>query len=88
MPVITNKTNVSFDVQLDKPGDFYEFTVDVKNNGSIDEMVDSITKTSLNSSQSVYLDYVVTGLNEKSLLIAGKLKKVNVKVIFKDIDST
>lgn len=37
--------SVQFSVSLDKPGDFYEFTVDVINFGSIDAMIDSIVKT-------------------------------------------
>lgn len=43
-PVIdTNKTTVTYDVTLTNPGDFYEFTVDVVNEGSIDGMIDSIS---------------------------------------------
>ena len=41
-PVITNSSTLSFDVVLNKPGDYYEFTVDVVNDGSIDAMIDSI----------------------------------------------
>ena len=34
------KTNIQFDVELDKPGDFYEFDVYIKNDGTIDAMID------------------------------------------------
>ena len=37
----TNKTTVSFQVNLKQPGEYYEFTVDAKNDGSIDAMVDT-----------------------------------------------
>lgn len=36
---------VDFNVMLNLHGDFYEFTIDVINNGSIDAMIDSIIKT-------------------------------------------
>ena len=41
----TNKTTVNYSVTLSIPGDYYEFTVDVVNNGSIDAMIDSIQTT-------------------------------------------
>ena len=37
---ITNSTTVEFSVKLDSPGDFYEFTVDAVNAGSIDAMIE------------------------------------------------
>ena len=38
----TEKKNVSFAVELELPGDFYEFTVDAKNYGSINGAIDSV----------------------------------------------
>ena len=35
----SNKTQVEFSVRLDNPGDYYEFTVDAVNNGTIDAMI-------------------------------------------------
>ena len=35
------KTQVEFSVELNEPGDFYEFTVDAVNNGTIDAMIAS-----------------------------------------------
>ena len=46
LPTIdSNNFVVSFDVNLDLPGDFYEFTVDIVNDGTIDAMIDSIENT-------------------------------------------
>ncbi len=43
-PVIDSlMTTVTYSVHLTKPGDFYEFTVDVVNAGTIDAMIDSIS---------------------------------------------
>ena len=56
----TNKTTVTFNVHLSKPGDFYEFTVDAKNDGTIDAMIETISST-INNSTTIpnYLIYKV-----------------------------
>lgn len=42
-PTVTeNDTKVSFEVDLELPGDFYEFTVDAINTGTIDGMISNI----------------------------------------------
>ena len=85
----TNKTAVSFHVNLKQPRDFYEFTVDAKNIGSIDAMIDTITKT---TSIPNYLNYTVTydddiELTEKQLLKANSTEKYKVRVEYRsDID--
>ena len=38
-------TEVTYEVTLDMPGDFYEFTVDAVNAGTVDAMIDVITST-------------------------------------------
>ena len=37
-----NRTKVTYEVELELPGDFYEFTVDAKNDGSINGMIDKV----------------------------------------------
>ena len=37
-----NTTEITYAVNLTKPGDFYEFTVDMVNSGTIDAMIDSL----------------------------------------------
>ncbi len=57
----TNKTTVSFHIRLKEPGEYYEFTVDAKNDGTIDAVIDTITKT-INNSTTVpnYLKFDIT----------------------------
>ena len=81
----TNKTTVSFQVRLSKPGDFYEFTVDAVNDGTIDAMVDSISKT---TDIPEYLDYTIaysdgTIIESKHLLSANKTEEYKVRVEYK-----
>ena len=62
-PTISNQTTVNYSVVLDKPGDYYEFTVDAVNGGAIDAMIDTID-SKLNGATittlPAYLNYRVT----------------------------
>ena len=42
--ILTGETEVEFNVNFTKPGDFYEFTVGAVNGGTIDAMIDNLTK--------------------------------------------
>ena len=89
VPIITDKTTVSFSTTLSKPGDYYMFTIDVVNNGTIDAMVNSITKTpELTDTQKKYLNYVVEYQNGESIttkhLVSKKsFVRLKVKVEFR-----
>ena len=95
----SNQTTVSYSVTLNTPGDFYEFTVDAVNAGTIDGMISSVTST-LNgspitsSSLPTALSYSVTykdgtEIANNQLLEAGDSE--NYKIIVKyrtDIDAS
>jgi hypothetical protein len=53
-------TTMVYAVTLAKPGDFYEFTVNVKNEGTFDANLTSLTMSSLTTEQSKYLTYTIT----------------------------
>jgi hypothetical protein len=60
-----NNCKVDFEVTLSIPGDFYEFTIDVVNAGTIDGMIGELNKTLKVNNEVVsevpdYLDYSVT----------------------------
>ena len=78
-PVIdTAKTTVTYNVTLSKPGDFYEFTIDAKNAGTIDAMIDTVTSTLNNSTVTTlpsYLNYSVTYLDGSEILYKHELKQ-------------
>ena len=50
-------TNVTYTVALAKPGDYYEFTIDVKNLGTFNANLTDVTLTALTVEQSKYLTY-------------------------------
>ena len=75
-PSISGTSSVGFDVELNMPGEFYEFTVDVVNEGSIDAMIDSVVKTpELTSAQAKYIKYEITYENGESISAKQTLKK-------------
>ena len=85
----TNDTNFAFTVTLNKPGDFYEVTVNAYNEGTIPAILKSITMTELTSAQQEYLSYTITydgvtydetttGLTKT--LAAGGKEAVKIKV--------
>ena len=88
-PTIENSTTVDFEVALNLPGDFYEFTVDVVNNGTIDAMIDSIEKLpELTIEQQKYFDYVIEYQSGKKvqnnqMVKAGEFVRLKVKVEYK-----
>ena len=94
-PSITNATTASFSTTLNMPGDFYEFTIDVVNDGSIDAMIDSVTKTpTLSTEQAKYLNYIVEyqngeAISTKQLVAKESFVRLKVRVEYRsDITSS
>lgn len=73
----TNTTSLNYTVTLENPGDFYEFTVDVKNGGTINAKIadDGISNTTLTSTQDTYVNYTVTYLDGTAIQAGDKLSK-------------
>ncbi|MBQ3307462.1 MAG: hypothetical protein IJG68_04645 [Bacilli bacterium] len=73
-----NNCKVDFEVTLSLPGDFYEFTVDVVNAGTIDGMIGELSKTLKVNNEVVsempdYLEYSVTYADGMEILENHKL---------------
>ena len=92
----TNKTTVSYSVTLNTPGDFYEFTVDAVNAGTIDGMITEISSTlnnvEIDNNLPPALEYSITyddgvELAQNQILSAGDSETYKVRVGYKtDID--
>jgi len=89
VPTITTGNSLSFSTTLSKPGDYYEFTVDVVNDGSIDAMIDSVVKTpELTTAQAKYLKYEITYQNGESIatmqnIAAGTTMPIKVRLEYR-----
>ncbi len=84
----TATTTVDYNVDLTKPGDFYEFTVDVKNEGSINAKLSALpTISGVSTEQDVYTNYTVTykdgsAIKADDKLASGETKTLKVRVEF------
>ena len=91
----TTRTSISYSITLQKPGDFYEFTFDIKNAGTIDAMIGSIS-SKINGNPittlPAYLEYRISysddqELLENQLLTAGDKETMKVYIGYKkDLD--
>ena len=86
------QTTVTYSVVLNVPGDYYEFTVDAVNSGTIDGMIESIT-SKLNGATITnlpdYLEYTVSYsdgvlLAVNQLLAAGTTETYKVRIKYRD----
>ena len=92
------QTKFTFNVTLNKPGDFYEATLPVVNDGSFDAKLTEVTMSTLTAAQQKYLKYTIayndgtpytattTGLNIE--LKAGATKNAVVRVEYLQPDSS
>lgn len=83
------QTVINYGVNFDMPGDYYEFTVDVVNDGTLDAVVTDVVKAGLNADTEKYLNYEVTYLNGNAIakdqeLKAGHQETYKVRVEFDD----
>ena len=86
------KTTVTYSIILSTPGDYYEFTVDAVNSGTIDGMIESIT-SKLNGATITtlpnYLEYTISyaddvPLASNQLLASGTTETYKVRIKYKD----
>ncbi len=84
IPTISDNTSVAFAATLENPGDFYEFTIDVVNSGTIPAMIDTVSVLpTLTTEQANYFSYSVTYSDgaeviSKQLLDAGDTETLKV----------
>ena len=85
----STKTVINYAISLVEPGDFYEFTVDIVNSGSIDAMISEVLKEGLSTEQEKYIDYSVKytvgdDVLEKDLLRSGATRNIIVSVKYRE----
>ena len=87
-------TEINYTINFTKPGDFFEFTVDMVNKGTIDAMVNSVTNKAYNVTGTTEIEtptYLINAVNydddieiaPNHLLEAGESEKIKVRIEFK-----
>ena len=87
--ILSSKTEIGYEIVLKEPGEYYNFSVDIRNEGNIDAKVYESIKSGINEVQSKYLIYEVTYDDGTPVKVDDVLKKessrkINVLVKFKD----
>lgn len=89
-PTLDNDSlSLDFNVSLNEPGDYYEFTVEVHNDGTIDAMLDSFVFTpELTEAQKKYLTFEIKyqngePLESKQLLSIGEAVNIKIRLEYK-----
>lgn len=82
----TGDVTISYTATLEEPGDIYTLTVPIRNNGTIDAVLQTVTQaTELTTEQKEYLTYSITAedgseLQGKDLAVNGEIRvKITVK---------
>ena len=89
IPSLSNEDkSVSFTTTINEPGDFYEFSFDVINDGTMDAALSEVVKSGLTSTQEEYLNYTARYYGEREIKVddilhAGYKEKVIVRVEYK-----
>jgi len=93
-PTIEGEKHLDYTITLQKPGDFYEFTVDIVNSGTIDAMIENI-ESKLNNNVigdlnpiPSYIDYSIRYVegNEVEIgnpLFADSSETIKIRIEFK-----
>ena len=85
----SNKTDITYSIRLSRPKDYYEFTVDVVNAGTLPGKVSISTLSGINSEYQNIIDYSIkyiggAPVNVDDILNTGRSKKIRVRVFYKD----
>ena len=85
----SDTTNIVYSVLLDRPGDFYEFEVDVVNSGTIGGKISLVNIQGISSAAEPYLEQSIKYTNGNpvqvdDLLNPGARKRIVVRVGYKE----
>ncbi len=87
--ISNSTTDITYSIKLERPKDFYEFTVDVKNDGTLPGKVSISSLAGITTEAAPIVGYTITYINGKSvnvgdILNAGAKKSIRVRVFYKD----
>ena len=85
----SNTTSINYSVLLDKPGDFYEFEVDVVNAGTLPGKISLVNIEGISSAAEPYLESSIKYINGNpvqvdDLLNPNSSKRIVVRVAYKE----
>ena len=90
--ITLQETNVSFYVELSSPNDSVTYTVDIKNGGTIDAVLDSVTLTGVDTAKNNDITYKVTyndgtEIKKGDTLNIETSRTIKILVKYNDVDT-
>ena len=90
--ITLQETNVSFYVELSSPNDSVTYTVDIKNGGTIDAVLDSVTLTGVDTAKNNDITYKVTyndgtEIKKGDTLNIETSRTIKILVKYDDVDT-
>ena len=87
--ISNSTTDITYSIKLERPKDYYEFTVDVKNDGTLPGKVSISSLAGITTEAAPIVSYTITYTNGRSvnigdILNAGAKKTIRVRVFYKD----
>ncbi len=84
-----SKTGIEYEIALNTLGDFYSFSVDIANTGTMDAKIYDIIEKTITDEQRNYIEYYVRYTNGDEIkkddtLDAGEKKNVTIMVRFRE----
>lgn len=76
---VKDNTDINLNTELNEPGDYTEFLVDITNNGKKDSKIDEVIKEGLTEQQKKYIDYSISYLNGEKVKVGDTFKSGETK---------
>ena len=85
----SSQTDITYSIHLARPKDYYEFTVDVKNDGTLPGKISISELSGLPPEAETIIDYSITyisgsPLNQDDILNPESKKTIKIRVFYKD----
>ena len=88
---VKDNTDINLNTELNNPGDYTEYIIDIKNNSNKTAVIDTVDKEELSEQAKKYIDYYIEYLNGEKVKVgdifkAGETKTAKIKVEYlKDV---
>jgi len=92
--ITTDGLSINYAVSLEQPGQYYEFTVQIVNNGTMDaELSSAPVLSGVSTAQDVYTNYTLVYADNNTvpragdLIRAGNSRTIKVRVMFDNVSA-
>lgn len=88
---VKDNTDINLNTELNNPGDYTEYIIDIKNNSNKTAVIDTVDKEELSEQAKKYIDYYIEYLDGEKVKVgdifkAGETKTAKIKVEYlKDV---